>query len=78
MNVVLTNALPAGAAFVLGNLFLVGTSFETFGGVVTCFLGDLASGGSAMVSIVVTPSLAGSLTNTVAVITGSQDTNSNT
>jgi uncharacterized repeat protein (TIGR01451 family) len=74
LGVGLTDPLPPGAAFVSASSTL-GTC-SNFSGTVACFLGDLASHASATVTLVLTPSLLGSLTNTASVATGSHDTNS--
>ncbi len=73
LGVVVTNPLPAGAAFVSA-VSSVGTC-TNLSGVVTCFLGDMAPNANATVTIVITPSIAGLMTNIVAAVTGSQDTN---
>ncbi len=72
LAVVVTDPLPAGAAFVSASS-TVGTCSNN-SGIVTCSLGDLASNESATIVIVMTPSLVGRLTNTVSVATFSQDT----
>jgi uncharacterized repeat protein (TIGR01451 family) len=64
-GVTLTDTLPSGTAFVSPTV-VTGTC--TLGGAtVTCSLGNLMNGASAMVAIVVRPSAAGSITNAVAV-----------
>ncbi len=73
LNVILTNPLPAGVSFLSATSTVGVCSFAA--GVVTCNLGDLASNAIAQVTILVTPSLTGSLTNVVSAITSSQDTN---
>lgn len=73
VGVTLTDPLPAGTAFVSADSTM-GTCSNS-GGVVTCALGDLPANAGATVSIVFTPSLLGLMTNTVSVVTISQDTN---
>ena len=65
--VVLTNVLPAGTSFVSANPSQ-GT-FSSNAGVVTVNLGTILSGGNATVTIIVTPTSAGSKSN-VASVTG--------
>ncbi len=73
LAVVLTNPLPPGASFISATSSV---GFCTnIGGVVTCSLGDMASNATATISIIITPSLAGNLTNIVSATTGSQDIN---
>jgi uncharacterized repeat protein (TIGR01451 family) len=69
-NVTVTDALPAGATF--------GSSSATQGmcsgtTTVTCNLGSLASGASAVVTIAVTPTAQGQLANTATVTAGESD-----
>ena len=64
-GVIVTDALPAGAAFVTATT-TQGTASES-GGVVTATLGDLASGATATVTITVRPTAAGTLSNTASV-----------
>ena len=68
-GVIATDAVPAGAVFVAASASQ-GTA-SPVGGVVVALLGGLAAGDSATVTIVVSPSAAGSLTNT-AVVTASE------
>jgi uncharacterized repeat protein (TIGR01451 family) len=69
VNVVLTDDLPAGVTFVSAT-----APCTEAGGVVTCDLGDLASGGSALIEIVVTaPDVPGTLSNTAAVASDTLD-----
>jgi uncharacterized repeat protein (TIGR01451 family) len=73
LNAVLTDNLPAGL-----NLVSVTPSVGTAtsqGNTVTCRFGDLASGGTAIVAIVATPSAVVSLTNTAVVASASTDPN---
>ena len=72
-NVVLTDPLPAGVAFV-NTTTSAGTCAHD-SGVVTCQLGSLAAGASAVVTIVVVPAAAGTLENTATVTTTSFDPN---
>ena len=64
-GVVLTDALPSGVTFQSAST-THGTCSHS-GGTVTCPLGDIDTGGTATVSIVVTPSTEGTLTNTASV-----------
>jgi uncharacterized repeat protein (TIGR01451 family) len=69
-GVTLTDPLPAGVTF--------GSATPSQGScsgtiTVTCNLGSLANGANAAVTIVVTPSAAGALTNTVTVTGGQSD-----
>ncbi|MDQ8739411.1 DUF11 domain-containing protein [Paenibacillus sp. LHD-38] len=64
-GVTLIDTLPAGVTFISANPSQ-GSCTET-GGVVTCSLGTLANGASATVEIVVTPTAAGTTTNTANV-----------
>ncbi len=72
-DVVLTNPLPAGAAFV--SAVSSAGSCSNIGGAIVCSLGSLPANSSATVAIILTPSLLGLLTNTVSVATASHDTN---
>jgi uncharacterized repeat protein (TIGR01451 family) len=70
-GVIATDAVPAGSVFVA-----TGASQGTASlvdGVVVASLGDLAVGASATVTIIVTPSAAGSLTNTADVTANEPD-----
>ena len=68
-GVIATDAVPAGAVFDAASASQ-GTA-SLVGGAVVASLGGLAAGGSATITIVVTPSGAGSLTNT-ADVTGNE------
>ena len=69
VNVVMTDALPEGVTFVSATSPCVEAE-----GVVTCELGDLVSGGSVVIEIVVTaPDVAGTLSNTAAVTSDTLD-----
>ena len=57
-GVVLTNPLPAGVSFISAFLSQ-GTLSGTDGGLVTCSLGTLPAGGSATVTIMVSPDCGG-------------------
>ena len=61
-GVILTDTLPAGVTF--GS---VSTGCSESNGVVTCKLGDLSGGAIVMFTSIVTPTTAGTLTNTVTV-----------
>ncbi|HNB50776.1 MAG TPA: proprotein convertase P-domain-containing protein, partial [Anaerolineales bacterium] len=69
-NVVVTDTLPAGVTFVSAT-----AGCTNDGGVVTCDLGDVASGGSATVEIVVTADEVGTVSNTAVVASSSSDPN---
>ncbi|NUM44660.1 MAG: S8 family serine peptidase [Anaerolineales bacterium] len=71
LDTVVEDTLPAGVTFVSAS-----AGCTEAAGVVTCDLGDLASGGSAMIEIVVMADATGSVTNTASVSTASPDTNS--
>ncbi len=68
-GVIMTDLLPAGTAFVTAGT-TQGTVSES-GGVVTATLGELASGATATVTIIVRPTATGTLTN-VATVAGQQ------
>jgi uncharacterized repeat protein (TIGR01451 family) len=70
-SVVVTDALPAGATFDSAES-TVGSCSEA-AGTVTCELGDLAPDGGATVTITVTPSAAGGLSNTGTVDSDTDD-----
>ena len=70
----LANQLPAGARFVSATSSA--GSCAQAGGVVTCSLGDLASGGNVTVTITVTFKKAGTVTNTAQVSSLSPDPDS--
>ena len=74
LAVVLTDPLPAGTT--LGSATTTVGTCSSAGGVVTCSFGNLASNTSATVTLVLTNSLVGFMTNTASVTTGSQNTNS--
>jgi uncharacterized repeat protein (TIGR01451 family) len=65
-GVTLTDNLPSGVTYESANP-TQGTCSET-AGVVTCELGDLASGASATVELRVTPNQTGSITNSASVV----------
>ena len=71
-NVVVTDALPAGLTFVSATSS-VGTATQA-GGIITGNLGTLAPGASATITITVTPTAVGSITNSAVVATSSGDT----
>jgi uncharacterized repeat protein (TIGR01451 family) len=68
ISVTVVDTLPAGVTFVSAS-----AGCSEAGGVVTCDLGDVASGGSASVDIVVTADDLGTLTNTATVDSASPD-----
>ncbi len=69
-NVTVTDALPSGVAFVSAATTQGACSGTT---TVTCNVGSLASGAGAIVTIVVTPSAQGQLSNTATVTAGEAD-----
>ncbi len=79
LNTVLTQPLPPGAGFIPADSSTTVGTLASSAGVVTCTLGDLAANAAATVTIVLTNSAAGLMTNTVALSTGSYDpaTNNN-
>jgi len=74
-NVVVTDNLPAGVSFVSANAGQ-GTCNEA-AGVVTCNVGNLASSAQATVTITVTPTAAGTITNNASVSANEGDPVSN-
>ncbi len=68
-GVIVTDTVPTGAAFVAAGT-TQGTASES-GGVVTATLGELASGATATVTIIVRPTATGTLSN-VASVAGEQ------
>ena len=70
--VTVTDPLPAGVTFVSSST-TVGSCSGT--STVTCSLGSLANGASATITIVVTPTSSGPLSNTATVSTTSADSN---
>ncbi len=72
-NVVLTDTLPSAVTF--GSVTSSQGSCSQASGVVTCNLGTLANGGLATVTILVTPSAEGSITNSVSVTSAESDPN---
>ena len=78
LGVTLTQPLPPGAGFIANNSSSTVGTFTVANGSVICALGDLASNATALVSIVLTNSLSGLMTNTVNLSMGSYDPASNT
>ena len=72
-SVVLTDPLPAGITYVSATPSQ-GTCSQA-AGTVTCPLGTIASGANATVSVVVTPTTDGTLTNTASVSSATTDPN---
>jgi uncharacterized repeat protein (TIGR01451 family) len=70
-NVVLTDTLPGGVTFVSATPDQ-GSCSES-GGTVTCNLGNIASGASVNIVIVVTTTTDGTLTNTASVVSDTTD-----
>ncbi len=71
-GVALSDALPPGVDFVSA---VASQGFCNGTAVVSCTLGDLASGASATVQIAVTPTVTGTLNNTVSVTSNETDVN---
>jgi uncharacterized repeat protein (TIGR01451 family) len=69
-GVVLTDTLPAGVNFVSAS-----SRCSQSGGTVACNLGDLASGATVPVTIVVMPTQTGTITNTASVTSSVNDSN---
>lgn len=67
-GLVLTDPLPAGVTFVSASAGCTQSA-----GTVSCALGTLANGANATAQIVITPTQAGSLTNTVSATSAVQD-----
>jgi uncharacterized repeat protein (TIGR01451 family) len=70
-SVMLTDALPASVTFVSASPGCVNV-----GGNVVCSVGTLSSGGSSSFTVVVTPTAAGLITNTLTVASPTADPNS--
>jgi len=73
VSAVLTQPLPAGAGFIAASSSTTIGVITNTGGSITCLLGDLASNATATVSIVLTSSTAGFMTNAVSLSSGSYD-----
>jgi uncharacterized repeat protein (TIGR01451 family) len=74
-GVVLANPLPTGDNFVSASLSQGSYFTSADGRQVTCNLGSLPAGGSANVTLLTTPSLAGSLVTSVSVAANEEDLN---
>lgn len=72
-SAVLTQNLPAGVTYVSATPS-VGSCGES-GGVVTCNLGNIANGGSATVTVVITTGGVGTITSTASVTSSTSDPN---
>lgn len=72
-SVTVTDTLPSSVTFVSATPSQ--GSCVRSGLIVTCYLGSIASGGTATVSIVVKPTMAGVITNTASARTSSTDPN---
>lgn len=72
-NVVLTDTLPGSVSFVSASS--TSGSCSNVGGTITCSLAPIAPGESNLVTIVVQPNTAGSISNTVAVSGSQADVN---
>jgi len=70
-NVVVTDTLPANVTF--NSASSTQGSCAESGGTVTCNLGTLGFSGQASVTIIVTPNVAGTLTNTASVTSDNPD-----
>ncbi|HXU77872.1 MAG TPA: DUF11 domain-containing protein, partial [Methylomirabilota bacterium] len=73
LDLVFSNALPAGFNFLTATSTIGNAVFA--GGAVSCALGNLASNGTATITVVVTPAVLGTFTNTLSALTRSADTN---
>ncbi len=73
LAVTLTEPLPAGAGLSTNSSSSTGGAFTVSNGIVICAVGDLASNASATVSLVLTNTILGFMTNALAIATGSQD-----
>lgn len=73
-GVTLTNPLPAGVNFVSATLSQ-GTISGTIGGPLVCSLGNLAAGSGARVTVVLSPTSAGSFTNLIVTAADEEDLN---
>ena len=73
VSATLTQTLPAGAGFIASASSSTAGVITNAGGTITCLLGNLASNATAAVSIVLTSSTAGFLTNTLTLGSGSYD-----
>ena len=73
-NVVVTDVLPSTVTFVSA-VPSQGTCLEAPPGLITCSLGNLAVGGIATITVIVTPTVAGTLTNTAGVDADEPDNN---
>ena len=74
-GVVLANPLPTGDNFISASLSQGSYFTSADGRQVTCNLGSLPAGGSANVTLLTTPSLAGSLVTSVSVEANEEDLN---
>ncbi len=71
--VTVTDTLPGGVTYVSGSVS--GGSCSHASGTVTCGLGSMGNGASRTVTIVVTPTAAGTITNTASVLATEGDPN---
>ncbi len=74
-NVVMTDNLPNGISFVSANPSQ--GSCNQAGGLVACNLGNIINGGSVNVTIIITSTVAGTITNTASVASGTTDPDNN-
>ena len=73
VGVVLTEPLPPGAGFIAASSSSTAGTLTSNNSAVTCALGDLAPNASATVTIVLTNSTVGLMTNAVSLSSGSYD-----
>lgn len=76
-NVAVTDSLPSGVTFVSATDSL-GNTLTPSAGTLTDSLGSLAAGATDTITLIVTPTQAGTLTNTANVSTSTANSNSNT
>ena len=75
LNAVLAQSLPPGVGFLAASSSSTVGTIASSAGAVTCVLGDLASNATATVTIVLTNSAPGLMTNKVTLISDSNDPN---
>jgi uncharacterized repeat protein (TIGR01451 family) len=75
VNAMLTQLLPPGAGFIAASSSSTVGTLTSAAGTVTCALGNLASNATALVTIVLTNSAPGLMTNTVTLGSDSSDPN---
>ncbi|HEX7379113.1 MAG TPA: DUF4214 domain-containing protein [Pirellulales bacterium] len=77
-NVNVTDTLPAGVTYVSGSASVNGVSVTNNNGSVTANLGNVAAGAVDTLTIIVTPTQSGTLTNTASVSTDTTNTSTHT